>query len=120
MDYVGKAIDNDETIYAKVKKSIQDTAQKWDAKTSPGSAIDSQMKIFCGLTSRFTSLLDSLVRIMRGKLVQDHASCESVVKFGDHCLSGGIVLSDEVGILKEFQEIEVILLADAEESSLLD
>jgi phosphoribosylformimino-5-aminoimidazole carboxamide ribonucleotide (ProFAR) isomerase len=32
---------------------------------------------------------------------------------GDLCLSGGIILSDQVGILKELQEVEVILLGMA-------
>jgi hypothetical protein len=39
---------------------------------------------------------------------------------GDHYLSGGVILSDEVEVLKELQEIEVTHLGDAEESSFLD
>jgi hypothetical protein len=38
----------------------------------------------------------------------------------NHCLSGGNFLSDEVGILKEFQEIEMIFVGYAEESSFSD
>jgi hypothetical protein len=33
-------------------------------------------------------------------------------------LSGGVILSDEVGTLKELQEIEVTHLGDAKQSSL--
>jgi hypothetical protein len=39
---------------------------------------------------------------------------------GDHRLLGGVILSDEAGMLKELQEIEAILLQDAKESSFMD
>jgi hypothetical protein len=35
-------------------------------------------------------------------------------------MSDNVILSDEIGILKELQEIEMILLGDAEESFSLD
>jgi hypothetical protein len=35
---------------------------------------------------------------------------------GDHHLPGGLILSDEVGMIKGLQGIEVVLLGDAEES----
>jgi hypothetical protein len=91
-----------------------------------------------------------LVRGVRGKPVQDHASREGFVKKavgvvacspvedddsislitilhtssldmrGDHHLSGGVILKNAVGILKEFQEIEVVLLGDSEETFFLN
>jgi hypothetical protein len=39
---------------------------------------------------------------------------------GNHHLPVGLILSDEVGIMKELQGIEVVLFGDAEESSFLD
>jgi hypothetical protein len=39
---------------------------------------------------------------------------------GNQRLSGGAIFSDEVWILTELQQIEVMLVGDAEESSFLD